>query len=157
MLGSPDTDIRLLTGTLWRTGSIDFNPSSYSFTGIGTDGRTFDLTYNIAEADKVHFWPSFDISAWNIIQSNLNRQAAPVPTAGAPYKSASQTAPQIGGSTWDNFWSQLANDPLGAPIAQAEKVASNTAKAVFNSPTLETLAILGIIGFGIYLMTESKK
>jgi hypothetical protein len=76
-------------------------------------------------------------------------------------------SPNGGTSTWGNFFSQLYNDPLGAPLQQAGVVASNTASDVnstlkgvlgslFSNPLtlLLTLAVGGVV---VWLLLRKLK
>ncbi|MDE2105988.1 MAG: hypothetical protein KGL39_52685 [Patescibacteria group bacterium] len=66
-------------------------------------------------------------------------------------ENAKGVAPATNTSTIDNFVSQLYNDPLSAPLEQANTVLTNTGATLAKSTGIQTVVVLALIGVGIYL------
>lgn len=64
--------------------------------------------------------------------------------------------PDLDESTSDALWSQLYNDPLGAPIEQANKILTSTGNTVASSTGITKLLVIAGVGGLLYLMFAKK-
>lgn len=119
----------LIDGSRVDSANVRLLPNGYSFADI-TTGR--DLTLLLYNADKQLF-PGFDVVAYNNFLSGT-------PDPGSA-------------SFFGNLTEQLINDPLGAPLAALD----SGIKKIFSSSGIQTILVLGVVGFGIYVYLKKAK
>lgn len=105
-----------------------------------TDGTQSDLSLLIPTPVKTQYF-GFDPSYQN--DANYTAQYAAQHGGAAP--------PDVGStSTAENFFSQLYNDPLSAPLTQLNTVVSNAGKTLAASTGLQTILLLALAAGAIY-------
>lgn len=117
--------ITLLDGTQLSLSDISFDPTTYHFTQISTGA---DITDNISRADKIANWPNFDPTVDNTRLSN---------------EEAGGTGPvaPLDDSTLSILGTQLATDPLAAPIAAAKSELNNVVNSITGGSTIAKVGL----------------
>lgn len=126
--------VTLLDGRTADSSELTFNSETYHVYWNGED-----VTNNMRQYDKRQIWPDFD-------QSIDNERAY----AEKYFREHGTQPPPTGSSsTFVNFWQQIINDPLQAPLetldATAAKLTSNT--------TIKTLLWIGGIAVALYAVS----
>lgn len=132
--------ITLLDGTLVETSDVRFEPSTHHFYWDSGAAGWLDVTNTMTRAQKL-MWPDFDPQKDNL---RLFTQAHP---SANPVSSTSPTA---------IFFDQIYNEPLRAPIEQAERVVQSTGDAISKATGIQALLVMGAIGIGLYFWLGRK-